>query len=98
MEIISIDSKVFDLLAQRVEALNRKSETLDRKEKDLSLSEWLDNEDVYHILGVSKRTLLSYRSSGLLPYHQMRYKIYYRSEDVKRILELSHIEHKRNDK
>ena len=50
MEIISIDIRVFDSLVRRVETLARKAEILDRKDRDMSLSDWLDNEDVCRIL------------------------------------------------
>lgn len=90
MEIISIDIRVFDSLVRRVETLARKAEILDRKDRDMSLSDWLDNEDVCRILGVTKRTLQSYRSRGILPYYQMRYKVLYRPEDVEKLLESSH--------
>lgn len=90
MEIISLDIRVFDSLVRRVETLAKKAEMLDRKDKDLSLSEWLDNEDVCRILGVTKRTLQNYRNSGILPYSQMRYKVLYRPEDVENLLNASH--------
>lgn len=90
MEIISLDIRVFDSLVRRVETLAKKAEMLDRKDRDMALSDWLDNEEVCQILGVTKRTLQNYRNSGILPYYQMRYKVLYRPEDVERLLEDSH--------
>ncbi len=57
MEIISMDVKAFDALAGHVEAIERKAEALCRRQEDVSLKKWLDNQDVCDVLGISKRTL-----------------------------------------
>ena len=46
MEIISMDVKAFDALAGHVEAIERKAEALCRRQEDVSLKKWLDNQDV----------------------------------------------------
>ena len=38
-------------------------------------------------LGISKRTLQTYRDRGLLPYSQINHKIYYQTEDVEVFVE-----------
>ena len=38
-------------------------------------------------VGISKRTLQTYRDRGLLPYSQINHKIYYRTEDVEAFVE-----------
>lgn len=43
--------------------------------------------DVCEKLGISKRTLQTYRDRGLLPYSQINHKIYYRTEDVEAFVE-----------
>ena len=47
----------------------------------------LDGADVCEKLGISKRTLQTYRDRGLLPYSQINHKIYYRTEDVEVFVE-----------
>ncbi|MDR1698552.1 MAG: helix-turn-helix domain-containing protein [Prevotellaceae bacterium] len=42
----------------------------------------LDNQDVCIMLNVSKRTLQRYRSSGELPFKQIKRKTYYLDSDV----------------
>lgn len=90
MEIISISVKVFNALAERVETIAAKADTLCRRQEDLGLKKWLDHQDVCLILGISKRTLQSYREKGILPYSQIRHKIFYKPEDVEKLLEVSH--------
>lgn len=48
---------------------------------------WMDGADVCEKLGISKRTLQTYRDRGLLPYSQINHKIYYRTEDVEAFVE-----------
>lgn len=90
MEIISMSVKVFNALAERMGTIAEKAETLCRRQDDLGLKKWLDHQDVCLILGISKRTLQTYREKGLLPYSQIRHKIFYKPEDVERLLEMSH--------
>ena len=41
-----MDVKAFDALAGHVEAIERKAEALCRRQEDVSLKKWLDNQDV----------------------------------------------------
>lgn len=89
MEIISIDKKVFDTLTARIEDIELKALQMYRHQEDLHLKDWLDNQDVCQILGISKRTLQSYRENGLLPYSRVEHKIRYAPEDVQKLLQSS---------
>ena len=80
MEMIMIEKRVYDSLVARIETLATKVAYLnERREK--RLKDWLDNEE--------KRTLQSYRDKKILPYSQIRHKIYYKPEDIVRVLEQS---------
>lgn len=59
-------------------------------QEDVSLKKWLDNQDVCDVLGISKRTLQTYREKGLLPFSRIRHKIFYKPEDVGKLLQSSH--------
>ena len=48
--------------------------------------EWLDNEAVCKRLGISKRTLQSYRDTGKIPYSMIGHKCYYKESDIMEIL------------
>ena len=73
-----MDVKAFDALAGHVEAIERKAEALCRRQEDVSLKKWL------------KRTLQTYREKGLLPFSRIRHKIFYKPEDVGKLLQSSH--------
>ena len=53
---------------------------------DKGLGDWLDNQDVCQILNISPRTLQSLRDNGTLAFSQIYRKVYYKPEDVERIL------------
>ena len=63
---------------------------------DKRVGEWLDrsnlfaclskNQDVCQILNISPRTVQTLRQNGTLAYSQIEHKIYYKPEDVERII------------
>lgn len=59
-----------------------------------ALEDWLDNQDVMNLLHVSPRTLQSLRSNGTLPYSRINGKIYYRRQDIQKILADNYIMYK----
>ncbi len=89
MELISMNKKVFDALAERMKTIEAKSSDLCRRYEDAGLKKWLDHQQVCQILGIGKRTLQSYRERGIIPYSQIRHKIFYKPEDVEKLLQAS---------
>jgi hypothetical protein len=53
---------------------------------DASLSDWLDSQEVMQALHISPRTLQTLRSNGILPFSRIGNKIYYRRQDIIKIL------------
>ncbi len=90
MEIISMDARVFNDLATRVGTIEETAERLHRNQADLRLKKWLDNQEGCQTLGITKRTLQTYRENGMLPFCRIRHKVFYKPEDVEKLLELSH--------
>jgi len=50
------------------------------------LEDWLDNQDVMQILHISLRTLQTLRSNGILPFSRIGNKLFYRRQDIIKIL------------
>lgn len=73
---------VFATFVERVDVLCEKH----REKKSI---EWLDSQDVCQILSVKPRTLQSYRDSGKLRFSQIEGKIFYRNEEVQKLLNKS---------
>lgn len=59
---------------------------LDRLIEHTFLEEWIDNQEVMQLLHISTRTLQTLRTNGTLPYTRINNKIYYRRQDIQRIL------------
>ena len=90
MEIINIESRTYEAMMQRFEAFVGRVDALCQRHGKKDVENWLDNQDVCEILGISKRTLQTYRKKGLLPFSIIRHKIFYKSEDVENLLKMSH--------
>lgn len=86
MEIKMIEGRTFDRLQQCVNDLLEKSRKFDSLQVQ---KEWLDNQEVCLLLGISLRTLQNYRDKGLVPYSQIGHKCYYKAIDIERFLEES---------
>lgn len=87
MEIVTIEKKTFDAMMQRLRQANEAIETLRYENDEKRMSKWLDNQDVCRILGISLRTLQTFRDNGTLAYSQIGHKMFYKPEDVQRIIQ-----------
>ena len=90
MEIISMEIRTCETLMTRVRAMEEKTEELGRRQEETGLKKWLDNQDVCDTLGISKRTLQTYRDKGLLPFSRIKNKLFYKPEDVEKLLQSSY--------
>lgn len=86
MDIVNIERKVYEKMIDQFNVIAERVDELCGKGRDKSLQEWLDNTEVCEILNVSKRTLQNYRDCGKLGYTQIGYKVFYRTEDVEKLL------------
>lgn len=84
MKLIIIDCKAWEQHCSDFADFIHRIEQLigNPPEKD----EWLDNEAVCRRLGISKRTLQSYRDTGKIPYSMIGHKCYYKENDITDLL------------
>lgn len=82
-----------DVFEERMAALEAKLDrnykaiiSLKQQRKYLDGEQLMDNQDLCQFLRVSKRTLQRYRSSGLLKYHPIRHKTYYKESEVEEFI------------
>ena len=95
MEVVVIDKATFERMLSGFEIFAEKVERLCREQEDLGEKEWLDSNDVCRLLCISPRTLQTLRDNGTLAYSQIGHKIFYKPEDVLRIVQL--VEDRRKD-
>ena len=86
MEIINVESRTWEMSMARLENFAEKVEARCCVSGDKALQKWLDNQEVCEILGISKRTLQTYRDNGTLSYTQIGHKMYYRPEDIESLI------------
>ncbi|MBD8347845.1 helix-turn-helix domain-containing protein [Dysgonomonas sp. HGC4] len=85
MEIVNIEAQTFKAMISRLEAFAQRVEKICERQ-DKSLHRWLDNQDVCQILNISKRTLQTHRDNGTLAYMQINHKVFYKPEDVEKVI------------
>ena len=71
-----------DKVLDRLDVLERKIDRLTRRQNCMNGDELLDTQDLCLLLKTSKRTLQRYRKNGLLPFHYIERKAYYKLSDV----------------
>ena len=96
MEVISIERSTYEELLTSFNSFVTKMKEMASRGTDKGLGDWLDrsnlfaclskNQDVCQILNISPRTLQTFRDNGTLAYSQINRKVYYKPEDVERIL------------
>jgi len=88
MEIVNIDAELFERMLSKFESFAVRMETLCRLHTDKGIGQWLDNQDVCLLLNISPRTLRTLREDGDLGFTRISHKIYYKPEDVEKIVSL----------
>jgi hypothetical protein len=86
MKIINIEAQTFENMMDRFDLFVQKVESICEQKENKDLQKWIDNQDVCMLLNISKRTLQTYRDNGTLAFTQIGHKIFYKPEDVKRII------------
>ena len=86
MEIISIEARTYEAIMERFEQFLRNVNALCERNKGKEMENWLNSQDVCMILNISKRTLQSLRDSGKLAYSQINRVMYYKPEDVEKLI------------
>ena len=104
MEVISIERSTYEELLTSFNSFVTQMKAMAGRGTDKRLGEWLDrsnlfaclskNQDVCQILNISPRTLQTLRQNGTLAYLQIEHKIYYKPEDIERIIPIVEVRKK----
>jgi hypothetical protein len=81
-EIITLE----DLHNFRLQLLEEIKDLIAKQQPVASQKEWLRSSDVRGMLGISHGTLQNLRVRGALPYRKIGGLMYYRYDDIKRLL------------
>ena len=94
MEVISIERSTYEELLTSFNSFVLQMKAMAGRGTDKRLGDWLDNQDVCQILNISPRTLQTLRQNGTLAYSQIEHRIYYKPEDIERIIPIVEIKKK----
>ena len=86
MEIVNIEAQTFEAMMTRLEQFIQRVDELCCRYGGREKEKWLTGQDVCMILNISKRTLQYLRDSGRLAYTQINRQMYYKPEDVERLI------------
>lgn len=88
MEYIIIEKGLLELLELKVKKLSNliENSSLFNHIQNSPGEKWVENTVLAESLGISTRTLQNYRQRGVLGYSVIGRKIYYRSEDVEKLI------------
>ena len=86
MEVYYIEAGIFEEMLARADSLSAQVDRLYEKNREKKPGEWMDNQDVCLRLDISPRTLQTLRDTGRLAFTQIQRKIYYRPEDVEKLM------------
>lgn len=88
MEVIAIQKSALDGMTNELRGLLEMTENATRKYTPIFKEEkWLDNQEVCLMMNITKRTLQTYKSKGLLPYSRLNRKNYFKLSDVRALLD-----------
>lgn len=85
-KVIIINQLVFDELVNHLKFLAKRVDYLHKMQMSKKLGEHLNGEQVCNILNIKPRTLQTYRDSGKIGFTQIGRKIFYRVNDVDKLL------------
>ena len=88
MEVLIFQKEAFEEMAAKFNRFSDRVNELLAKQGGKPLNRWMDNQEVCQQLSISPRTLQTLRDNGTLAYSysQINHKVFYRPEDVLRIV------------
>lgn len=78
-------------LSKDIKELKELTLTMVKDHKSSFNELWFDNQDITLALHISKRTLQTLRTNGILPYSRLNNKIYYKVTDIKALMESNYL-------
>lgn len=82
MKAIILSVEQFNEIVNRLDTLYSK---LNEKQKSAG-NTFLDNQEFIQLMNISKRTAQTWRDQGIVSFSQIGSKIYYKMEDVEKLL------------
>ena len=85
MEVITIDSKAYSELSDKLDEIYLELKRINSPKEQL-YNEWLSTNEVEKLLGICQKTRVNYQNDGLLNPTRIQRRVYYRLEEVPGLL------------
>ena len=92
MEYVAIEKSEYEQLLGSIKKAATEIRTI--AEECTINSEWIENGELAEMLGLSKRQLQGYRERGVLGFSTIGRKIYYRRDEVEKLIKNNTIKSK----
>ena len=92
MEYVAIEKSEYEQLLGTIKKVATEIRAI--AEECTINSEWIENGELAEMLGLSKRQLQGYRERGVLSFSTIGRKIYYRRDEVERLIKNNTIKRK----
>jgi hypothetical protein len=76
-----------EILDNLIQANKELIEQLKNQKKHSLTDEWLDSQDIKHILNISDRTIHNWKRKGILKYSKVDGKLYFKKSHIEELLE-----------
>lgn len=86
MSYIAIEQDALNLVVNSINNATKAINEIFINEESRLQNAWIENAELAGCLGLSLRTLQSYRERGVLGYSLMGRKIYYRRSEIEKLL------------
>lgn len=86
MEIVTIESKVFKQIMEKLDALSDYVYGMKQSSEENDGDSWVDSQELCKFLRISERTLQRLRSNGQITYSCIGGKYYYQISEIKKLL------------
>lgn len=86
MEYLAIEKEAYEKLTEGIVALKRRVNELCPGDKGALGAGWIENAELSRSLNISIRTLQTYRERGILGFSMIGRKIYYKTNDLERLI------------
>lgn len=86
MEVITIESKAFKQLMEKLDVLSEYVYSMERLEVENEDESWVDSREVCDFLKISERTLQRLRKNGKITFTCLGGKYYYQIREIKKRL------------
>lgn len=86
MEIVCIESPAWEMLKRQIRTLTTDVAALKELYCSNTRDGWMDSADVCRALGISKRTLQTWRNNGKIPFSMLGGKVYFHVADIGNLL------------